>query len=303
MKKKALITGGAGFIGSHVKDELKKLNFEILSVGRNKKEDVQADFKAPEFKNIILDFMPDVVCHFGSGSNIARAEENKEKEFEDTVLSTQVLIKYLLELKKKPEKIIYLSTQAVYGCSDILSVGESHEVKPVTAYGENKLKAENIIINSNLNYIIFRISSVYGATQDYLKSGVIAKFVNRMKNNQSPIVFNSIDNFSDFIYIDDVVNGIMKGITSGDEVKNEIFNLASGKPTTLREVLDILYGYFPSVLQPELQINTLYPGKNSKGIYLDIKKIKSKLQWDCKYNIEDGLASMLKTMSLLENVR
>ena len=90
MKRRILITGGSGFIGSEVKNCLNDSSFQILSIGRSKNEDIVIDLKNPELKSVVEDFLPDVVCHFASGTNIARANENKEKEFNDTVLSTKI---------------------------------------------------------------------------------------------------------------------------------------------------------------------------------------------------------------------
>ena len=296
MKKKVLITGGAGFIGSDVKNTLSKSDCEILTVGRNKKEDYEIDLQNLRLEKIISDFSPDIVCHFASGSNIQRAGEDKEKDFTDTVVSTQNLINCLF---KKPVKIIYLSSQSVYGFPEYLPVSEVHPAKPVTIYGENKLKAERLIIQSKLNHVIFRVSSVFGGGQDYSKSGVIAKFISRMKNNQSPLVFNSFDLFCDLIYINDLTSAIVKAIDK-ESIKNEIFNLGSGKSMTLKEILDILYKYFPNAPRPELIKNSFYMDKKEKCLYLDITKAQTKLQWSLKYSVEDGLKEILQSHLIIK---
>ncbi len=298
-KKRILITGGSGFIGSNLKELLG--DFEITTVGRNKNEDYNIDLSDSKLEDIIKDFSPDIVCHFASGSNILRAEKDKEKEYKDTVLSTQSLIKALDKFKKVT--VVYLSSQAVYGLPESLPIAETHSTGPISVYGKNKLETEKIIIQSNLNYLIFRISSIYGFGQDYEKSGVIAKFVNWMKRNESPVVFNSFDLFSDFICINDVVKAICTSIQNIEKrnIQNEIFNLGSGKATTLKEVLDLLYEYFPSVPKPKLETNLLYPNKEYKGLYLDIDKIKSKTNWSPQYSIKDGLKEMLGRQMVLSN--
>ena len=297
MKQKILITGGAGFIGSEIKNNLKGPNLEILTIGRNKKEDIVIDLNDKSLRQVLEEFSPNIVYHFASGSNIARANENKEKEFNDTVIGTKLLLENLSVLKNKPT-FIYLSSQAVYGLPETLPISERQATKPTTIYGENKLTIENLIVNSGIKYLIFRVSSVYGAKQDPNKSGAIARFVSKMKSNQSPIVFNGIDHYSDFIYIKDLVSALIIAATNVDLIVNNIFNLGSGKPTTLKMVLDILYKYFPEAPPPEIKENPLYLIKDQKGLYLDINKIQTQLKWTCKYSIEDGLKDMLDSIKL-----
>ena len=290
MTKKILITGGSGFIGRAVREELDKKEFEILTVGRNQNEDIRIELTDTGLKKIVNDFSPEIICHFASGSSIAKANENKEKESQDTIVATANLLKSLKDLKPK---IIYLSSQAVYGFTNKLPIKEIDKVNPNTIYGHNKLEVENLIQESNLNFVIFRVSSVFGPGQDFSKSGVIAKFIDKLTRNQPPIVFNSFNLFSDFIFIKDIVSAITQ-ITKTNSPEKEIYNLASGKPVTLKEVLDILYKYFPNAPEPLLELNDLYPDEKQRGIYLDISKIQQNLDWSCKYNVESGLKEMLK---------
>ena len=295
-KKKVLITGGAGFIGSIIKDKLKQTGHEVLSIGRNSKEDYKIDLLDPALKETISKFSPQVVCHFASGTNIARAEQNKDQEFKDTVVATQGLIEAVGELESKVEKFIYLSSQAVYGIPKELPIAETHDLDPYTFYGKNKLITERIIAESKINHVIFRVSSVYGFGQDYSKSGVIAKFIKCLQSNRAPIVYNSLDSFSDFIHVEDVVSAIIAVLERSD-ISNEAFNLGSNKATTLKEVLDVLYKYFKDSPSPIIQANNLYLNNNHKGIYLSTKKIQEKLNWMCKYDIQTGLSLMLEGQS------
>ena len=301
-KRKILITGGSGFIGSQLKKSLQNYDFEITTIGRSKNEDYQIDLSDSKLKDLIKDFSPDIVCHLASGSNILRAEEDKEKEYKDTVLSVRNLINSLCELRNA--FVIYLSSQAVYGIPEKLPVTEAHPTKPVSVYGENKLEVENEIIQSGLSYLIFRISSIYGPGQDYKKSGVIAKFINKMKSNEPPVVFNGLEMFSDFIYVRDVIDVITLAIQKIEDknIKNQIFNLGLGKAVSLKEVLDILYRFFPVAPKPKLETNFHYPYGEYKGLYLDTNKIKSKLNWNCKYSIEEGLKDMLKAGNLISKI-
>lgn len=298
-KKTILITGGTGFIGSAFQSKIadKKDKYKLVSIGRGAKENINLDLSNHKLSDVVKEIAPDIVCHFASGTNIARAEENKEKEFKDTVLATKKLLQIISKLNQKP-KFIYLSSQAVYGQPEYLPVDENHSTNPTTYYGESKLQIEKLIVNSGIDYAIFRVSSVFGQNQDYKKSGVIAKFVNKLKNNESPFVFNSFDLICDFIYVNDLVKAVYQLIEK-KFIWNEIVNLGSGVPVTLKEVLDILYSYFPNAPKPVLESNELYINKQHKGIYLNISKIQSLIGWKCEYNLQDALKEMLTKPSLV----
>ena len=299
MKEKVLITGGVGFIGSKLKSVLMQEGYEILTVGRNANEDFILNLSDDlKLNDVLKNFLPDVVCHLASGSNIERAEKEKDKEYNDAVLASKTLINCLEDIKQKQIKFIYLSSQSVYGVPKFLPVNEAHQTNPGTIYGEYKLKVEDLIRKSRLHYTIFRVSSVYGVGQDFKKSGVIAKFINKLMSKQSPVVFNSFDLFSDFIYVDDltrVLVYVVKNKTTKNTT-NEIFNLGSGVPITLKEILNILYKYFPDSPEPELKINPLYLDEEQKGMYLDITKVKSHLEWKPRYSICDGIEEILSSM-------
>ena len=292
MKNKILITGGTGFIGSNLKEKLIQSGFEVLTIGRGSNEDINTDLVDFDFINFFKTHSPDFVCHCASGTSITRAEQNKEKEFTDTVIVTKKIIQAISALANF-KKIIYLSSQAVYGKPDFLPITEEHKTSPFNTYGKCKLKAEEVIRQSKSHYIILRVSSVYGKNQDHLKSGVIANFINKMKNNEPPIVFNDINQFCDFIYINDLTDVIVKSIEL-DNIRNEIFNLGSGNPSTLKEVLEILSLYFPNSPSSEIKKSKLYLDEEQKGLYFDISKIQSRLKWSCKYDLKSGIGEMLK---------
>lgn len=288
--KRVLITGSTGFIGSHVKSTLQSNEYKVLGIGRGVQEDFCLDLSSSDLTKIIKEISPSIVFHLASGSNIARANEEKEKEYQDTVTSTEKLLNSLKVLSKKP-KIIYLSSQAVYGVPECLPITEAHITSPKSIYGENKLKAEKLIIESSLDYLIFRVSSIYGPNQDYKKSGVISKFIHKMKNKNAPTVFNSLETLSDFLYVRDLSSALLKSISLQKNISG-IYNLGSGQPTTMRELLDTLYKYFPNAPKAIIEPNNVYL---NNGLYLSTDKLKSDTSWSCKYNLDDGLSDMLST--------
>lgn len=293
MKKKILITGSKGFIGLAFLRLLDKSKYEILAIGKNKEEDLNLKLDSSSLENSFLkekvaEFFPDVVFHFASGSSIMTANKNKDEEYEYACLGTGSFVKMLTSLKVKP-LIVYLSSQAVYGTPKYLPVDEIHDTLPTTIYGKNKLESERILLKSGLKYLIFRVSSVYGPSQDPNKSGVVTKFISRILNNQSPVVFNDFELFGDFIYVDDVAEVLVKTLTGGFALTNQIYNLGLGKPVTLRNILNILFKYFPDAPKPMLEVNNLYPAKKEESIYLNTMKLQKHLKWEARFNLEEGL--------------
>lgn len=288
--KKVLVTGGRGFIGKRLLEVLScDESIQVLTVGRNQSEDVSIDLSDSKLLEVLKDFKPNIVCHFASGSNIKRAEENKEKEYQSVVLNTKKILDALKELKA--EKFIYLSSQAVYGDPSSLPADEDCKLNPDSYYGKCKKEAEELIKESGINYSILRISSIYGPGQDFSKSGVVAKFINKLSNNEQPVIFNSFESFIDLIYIEDVVSAILKLIRS-ENCKKSTYNLASGKKHTLKDILYELYNYYPNAPKPRLEINDVYKNNKFNGLYLNTNKINNELNWSCKYNLKEGIKEL-----------
>lgn len=293
MKKKILITGGSGFIGKRVKNSLLENDYEVITLGRSKKEDITLDLSDESLRKQIVSIEPNVVCHFASGSGIRNANDNKELEYKNVVIGTSNLLNSIKQLDYKLDKFIYLSSQAVYGLPDYIPVDELHPTKPSSVYGENKLLAEDLIKKSNVNYLIFRVSSIFGPDQDFKKSGVIASFIEKLKNNKPPVVFNSLSSFIDLIYVDDLVSLIVLSVIN-NQIVNEVLNVGAGFPTTLEEILNVLYKYYPSAPECEIVKNDLYLGKKFEGLYLSIKKVNNFFNWSPKYNVDSGMKEIFK---------
>lgn len=222
--KKVLITGGCGFIGSHLVEELiKNKNYNItviddLSTGNIKNIEPYLDI-LKLYKNRVQDLKIsnkfDIIYHLAAKAN---TREKGMKDYIDNVMATEAVVKLL-----KPNGHIYFSSScAVYGNQPI--VNEESSFQPINPYGYSKWMNELTIKDNCQNYTIFRFSNVFGEKQDGSKeAGLLAVIAFNLKNKTTMRVFNKGKNYRDYIYVKDVV----KALTTVN--KQGIFQIGSNK--------------------------------------------------------------------------
>lgn len=294
---KIIVTGGAGFVGSHIVDEYIEKEFKVLvidnlSTGSEENINKKAIFEKVDLKEknkiakIIEKFKPDIINHNAFVSSISKVEKRKGKFLVENLNNFLNLIepsKFFLK------QFIFASSCAVYG-EKLPPIKESDETNPVNLYGLSKLLIENSIIyyskRYGFKYTILRYSNVYGPRQKAtLESGVISIFINQILNKKSLTIFGNGESTRDFIFISDVVRANILSID-----KEGIFNIGTGKETTINELVDNLDKIFGFKLKRK------YIKKESgvRKSFLVIKKAKLSLGFQPKINLEKGLKQTLK---------
>ena len=251
------VTGGAGFIGSHL---CKKLTASHkVTVYDNFSNSNKEHFPAMENVTLIVgdildnsklfDSMKnhDIVIHLAAKTDVIDSITNPDDTFQTNVQGTQNVIDSCN--LNKISKIIATSSAAIYENSDN-SVNETSNTKPLSPYGQSKLDMENITIQSKINYSILRLFNVYGNGQT---NGVIANFRKNISENISLTIFGNGNAIRDFIHIDDVIDGIILSMES----KSGIYNIASGDGTSINQLAKLF-----------IQLS----GKNSEIIYKSARK-------------------------------
>jgi UDP-glucose 4-epimerase len=294
---KILITGGAGFIGSHIADLFIKNNHDVIimdNLANGNKNNINS--KAKFYEADILDNLDeifkkekfDVLIH-----NAALVDANesisKPKAYEKVnVKGTVNLLEYCRKFNVK--KFIYASSNAVYGNPEYLPCDEKHPTNPINPYGKTKLEAENKIIDySNkygVKYTILRYGNVYGPRQDPIKGGVIIKFLSRIMNNKNPIIFGDGTQTRDFLFVEDAALATLLAL----ETNNKIFNIASGKQTSINELLEEMKKLFDK----KIKIQHSKALKEIKNTYLDISLAKKVLQWNPKTELSEGIKRIIQ---------
>tara|TARA_B100000989_G_scaffold297994_1_gene285612 strand:+ start:1030 stop:1971 length:942 start_codon:yes stop_codon:yes gene_type:complete len=249
MRKKILITGVAGFIGSNLAKHLLKKNYQIygidnLSTGfkKNIPKAVKFYFKDLSKKNSLdsIKFNCDYIFHFAGQSSGEKSFEDPFRDISNNTLSTINIINYAK--KKKVKKIIYASSMSVYGDSKTGYFNENSALRPKSFYGVSKKASEDYlkISGSKINYIILRLFNIYGPGQDLsnLKQGMVSIYLAQALKNKKIIVKGSKNRFRDFTSIDDLCLICERLISH--KINNKVINIGTGKKTKIYELLSLI---------------------------------------------------------------
>ncbi len=293
---KILVTGGAGFIGSHLVDKLiakkhKVIVIDDLSTGfkkfvNKKAKFIKIDTRSKKLLEVFKKEKPQVVFHLAAQKSVPFSLKNPELDASININGALNVIDSALSVKVK--KFIFISTGgAIYGETKNIPTPENSEEKPDSPYGNAKLTIDNYLKNyygpiRNLNYISLRLANVYGPRQDpYGEAGVIAIFVSNLLNNQSCYINGSGKQTRDFIYVDDVVNACLKSIAHG----RGIYNIGTSKETSINE----LYIKMSSLINnQEVKYKKAIVGEVIRSV-LKCSKAKHDLKWQSKVTLEQGI--------------
>ncbi|PMQ01790.1 MAG: UDP-glucose 4-epimerase [Dictyoglomus sp. NZ13-RE01] len=293
---KILVTGGAGFIGSHIVDLLVENGYEVviidnLSTGKegfiNKKAVFyKKDITDDDLYEIFEKEKPNYVIHQAAQIDVQKSINDPMFDLKVNVLGTVNLLECCRKFNIK--KIVYASSAAVYGDPEYLPIDENHKVNPISFYGVSKHTPEHYLdVYSKLyglKYTILRYANVYGIRQDPKgEGGVISIFIDRMLRGERPIIFGDGNQTRDFVYVKDVAKANLLALERGD---NEILNISTGKPTSINELVEIMNKIMNTSLKP------IYSDPRKGDIvhsYLDNRKALKVLGWRPEYSLEDGL--------------
>jgi UDP-glucose 4-epimerase len=262
--EKILVTGGAGFIGSQlvealVAQEYKVRVLDVLSRGtlryiqplidEEKVEYIDGDIR---YHDAVDRAMKDVDYVFHeAATNINRSMAYPEESFDVNFRGSQVVFRSALEHDVK--KVIFASSASVYGQPKTLPMDESSELNPITPYCVSKLASEHLLkyySRLGLKYVAFRYFNVYGLRQhtDAYYTSVIIIFLKRLLNGEVPTISGTGEQSMDFINVKDIVRANIMGMES--DVTNEIFNLGTGKATSIKDLAYMLIEFAGKDVKP-----------------------------------------------------
>jgi UDP-glucose 4-epimerase len=292
-----LVTGGAGFIGSHIVDAYIAAGHQVVVIDdlfTGHRENVnpkcqfyEMDIRDARLASLFEQHAFDVVSHQAARGNV-RASMEDPMTYADVNIRGGV---NLLECCRRfaVKKIIYSSTGGcVYGEPRYLPADESHPLQPRDPYGASKASYELYLpvyeMNYGLKYTILRYPNVYGPRQDPLgEAGVVSIFAGQMLRGLQPTINGDGEQLRDYVYVSDVVRANLLVLNDGD---NDVFNVGWGVGTSVNQIFHQLTSIV-NVDVPEVH------GPAKKGeirqTYLNSAKAEARLGWKPKMQLEDGL--------------
>ena len=294
---KVLVTGGAGFIGSHVVDLYLANGYEVvvvddLSSGRRSNLNPAAtfyevDIRSPQLQDVFERERPDFVNHHAAQIDVRRSVAEPIFDADVNVLgSLQVL-----ELARQYEvaRVVYISTGgAVYGEPQYLPCDEDHPVNPICQYGVSKHAVEHYLYLYHhlygLDYTVLRYPNVYGPRQDpHGEAGVVAIFTGQMLRGEQAVINGDGLQERDFVYAGDCASANLLAL---QKERNGIYNLGSERGTSVNHLFDLLR----EITHYEKKaIHGPPKAGETRKIYLTAEKARRELGWEPKVSLEEGL--------------
>ena len=304
---KLLITGGLGFIGSHLVDLLVKKNhkIKILTKTLSKKKNIKKSSKKIQIEKIDLTnfrrlgkiiekFKPDVIIHLAGNASHSKSFENPLKDIDSNAKTTLFMLEKIRKLNT-PCKFILGSTFIVIGKPKKLPVNENTPCNPTTIYGTNRLSSEYFckIYHEvyGLHTNIFRITNSYGPREQIIpKKNAVNFLIYKSFKKEEISIYNQGKFFRDFIYIDDVISGINIILKKGKS--GELYWISSGKRTWFYEFGDILEK--TTGCKVKYSETPVYTKKVDVGNFVVSNSKLRKLGWSPKISVDVGVKKTLK---------
>ena len=296
-----VVTGGAGFIGSHIVKLLIQKNYDVTVIDNlhtGNKKNLQSVIDKIDFHEIdireykkISKIMQksDGIFHQAALTSVPESFEIPEEYYDVNVKGTENIFNIA---KDHNLKVVYASSSSVYGTVNEIPISENSKRNPINPYGNTKLDDELLaetFTNNGAEIIGLRYFNVYGIGQTGSYAGVITKFMQNLSKNEPPIIFGDGSQIRDFIHVLDIANANLavmnNSITSG------FFNVGTGKAISIKELANIMIKIYG------LELNPIYKNPLSGDIEkskADTQKLEKLIDWKYHIQIHDGLKKIIE---------
>jgi UDP-glucose 4-epimerase len=303
---KCLVTGGAGFIGSHVAEACLAAGHEVLVVDdlssghlRNLPAGAafrELDIRSDAFGDAVRDFRPQAVFHLAAQMDVRKSVADPVLDASINVLGTVRLLQAATQAGT--DKVIFSSTGgAIYGEQDYFPATEQHPCRPVSPYGTSKLCAENYLRlfarSGGPTCVALRYANVYGPRQDpHGEAGVVAIFARKMLSGQTPVINGDGKQTRDFVFVTDVARANLLALKT--DVDGEI-NIGTGIENDINTIAEILLKH--TGFSGSLPHGPAMPGEQSRSS-IDPSRAEEILGWKAQIELDNGLRETVEYFRL-----
>lgn len=301
---KILVTGGAGFIGSHLVDKLIKEGHKVVvidNLSTGKKENInpkakfyKIDIQDPGVSQVFKKEKPEIVFHYAAQIDVIKSVKNPIEDAKINILGTLNPLENCRKFKVK--KFIFPSSVGVYGEAQYVPITENHPLNPLSPYPITKLAIEkylNFYQTLGLDFVSLRYSNIYGPRQlSKGEGGVVAIFIDRLLRGERPVIYGTGEQTRDFLYIDDAVDAAIKALKAPS---GAIYNTGTNQEITINNLLKKLSLELKT--NPEPIFSSSRPGEITIS-RIDFQKIKKELNWQPQFDLDKGLK---KTVEWFKN--
>jgi len=294
---KVLVTGGAGFIGSHLVDRLIQEGHEVvvvdnLSTGKRRNLNraarlVKVDIQSWRLERVFRNERPHMVMHLAAQMDVRKSVEDPMFDAQVNVLGTLNVLQQ--SIKHGVRKVVFSSSGgAIYGEQEIYPAPESHVTRPLSPYGVSKLCGEQYLSYyqrvNGLQIVSLRYANVYGPRQDPEgEAGVVAIFIQKLLNNEQAIVNGNGRQTRDFVYVEDVVEANLAAM--GQDIQGT-YNVGTGEETSVNDLLGILVRHTNSTCK---EVHGPAKGGEQARSVIDSGKLRQELSWESRTELSEGL--------------
>jgi UDP-glucose 4-epimerase len=299
---RVVVTGGAGFIGSHIADAFVERGDDVLvvddfSTGRREHVPQQATVHeldiadAQDVRDVLSDFGAEFVCHLAAQSSVTVSVSDPERDFASNVRGTFNVCRAATELGVR---IVYSSTGGVmYGNEAPIPTPETFAPAPLSPYGASKLAGETYVSTWARAYGVahasLRLGNVYGPRQNpFGEAGAVAIFSERLLSGDPPIVYGFGKPTRDYVHVADVKRAFT---LLADQEIGGVFNVGWGREVSVLELLDAVQRAAGTSVEPRLE--PLRPGEHERGA-IDSSAAETAFGWRPEIELEEGIAETFR---------
>ena len=292
---KFIVTGGTGFIGNNIVRQLLKQEHTPIvidslyrgNIGNISSLDVEfhkvdiRDFN--QLRDIVKN--SDGIFHEAALTDVQESFTRQQEYIDVNVKGTENIFRIAKEFDLK---VVYASSSSVYGNPEKIPIAENSERHPINPYGKTKLDDELLAekySKDKVSIIGLRYFNVYGKGQTGSYAGVITKFINRLKQGKSPLIFGSGTQLRDFIFVEDVALANIAAMQSN--IKNGFFNIGTGITTSIEQLAKIMIELSGLKLEPEYEKALDGDVQSSQA---DTSLTESMLKWKYSVGLREGLS-------------